>query len=229
MTATTRTATLDSIWRPVPADPVSVLAVLANRLKEAAQSHEAAAPHDSGASPDIDLAARGDGEAFRRLVEKHQQQVAGQMWRFTRDPEVHRELVQNVFVEVYKSLGGYRGRAPFEHWIARIATRAGYRFWKEEARRRRRPAVPLEEWDGVVPGEAGELPPEEAADLVHGLLARLPERDRLVLTLRYLEDRSVEETADLTGWSRTMVKVQALRARGKLRKLLERAMGNEND
>jgi RNA polymerase sigma-70 factor (ECF subfamily) len=59
------------------------------------------------------------------------------------------------------------------------------------------------------------------ADDVAAALEQLPPRDRLVLTLLYLESRSVAEAADLAGWSQTMVKVQAYRARGKLRKLLE--------
>jgi RNA polymerase sigma-70 factor (ECF subfamily) len=61
----------------------------------------------------------------------------------------------------------------------------------------------------------------EAAQLVHLLLEKLPPRDRLVLTLLYLQGNSVEEAAQLAGWSRTMVKVQAFRARGKLKKLME--------
>ncbi len=67
------------------------------------------------------------------------------------------------------------------------------------------------------------MEPEEAAEILHSLLDRLPPRDRLVLMLRYVEDRSVEETAELTGWTQTMVKVQAWRARNKLKKLFEAA------
>jgi RNA polymerase sigma factor (sigma-70 family) len=51
----------------------------------------------------------------------------------------------------------------------------------------------------------------------------MPPRDRLVLTLRYLEQCDVAETARRTGWTRTMVKVQTLRARNKLRKLIEQS------
>ena len=50
---------------------------------------------------------------------------------------------------------------------------------------------------------------------------KLPPRDRLVLLLRYVEEHSVQETADLTGWTQTMVKVQSWRARQKLKKLFQ--------
>ena len=78
----------------------------------------------------------GDGSAYRALIERHQGRVSSMMWRFSRDAEVHRELVQEVFVQVYESLGSYRAEAPFEHWLVRIATRVGYRYWKRERRAR---------------------------------------------------------------------------------------------
>jgi RNA polymerase sigma-70 factor (ECF subfamily) len=56
---------------------------------------------------------------------------------------------------------------------------------------------------------------------VHRVLAQLPPRDRLVLTLVYLQGCTIDEAATLAGWTRTMTKVQAHRARGKLKKLLE--------
>ncbi len=71
--------------------------------------------------------------------------------------------------------------------------------------------------------EPEDIDPSWAADTLQALLEQLPPRDRLVLALRYIEDRSVEETAVLTGWTHSMVKVQAWRARKKLRKLLQAA------
>jgi RNA polymerase sigma-70 factor (ECF subfamily) len=52
-------------------------------------------------------------------------------------------------------------------------------------------------------------------------LEKLSPRDRLVITLLHLEERSVAEAAEHTGWSQTMVKVQAFRARARLKKLLQ--------
>jgi len=163
----------------------------------------------------------GDTEAFRSLIERHQKRISGMMWRFSRDAEVHQELVQEAFIQAYESLPRYRARAPFEHWLARIATRVGYRHWK---RAQRAPeTVPIDEWRDLPDESVEELEPEEAGKRLHALLAHLPPRDRLVLTLRYIEDRTVEETATLTGWSETMVKVQAWRARRKLKALFEKA------
>ena len=49
---------------------------------------------------------------------------------FSRQPAVAEEMVQDVFVEAYLSLRGFRGSAPFAHWLQKIATRVGYRYWK---------------------------------------------------------------------------------------------------
>jgi len=172
---------------------------------------------------DVQRARGGDPDSYRRLVERHQDHVGRMLWRFSRDRRVHEELVQDVFVEAYLSLGHYRGKAPFEHWLARIATRVGYRYWKEKARRRQPGPFSFQEWDEATgDGQMSHpLEPDDAGELLHRLLEQMPPRDRLVLTLRYLDQCDVEETARRTGWTRTMVKVQTLRARNKLRKLIE--------
>lgn len=196
-------------------------------LARTAQFQDRDEPADSGPAglEDIEQAQRGDSDAYRRLVERHQDHVAQILWRFSRNLQVHEELVQDVFVEAYLSLGSYRARAPFEHWLARIATRVGYRYWKERARRRNAEPFDVQAWDGADPrGDAAEaLEPQQAAELLHRLLEHLPPRDRLVLTLRYLEQCDVDETARRTGWTKTMVKVQSLRARSKLKNVVERS------
>jgi RNA polymerase sigma-70 factor (ECF subfamily) len=165
----------------------------------------------------------GDGEAYGRLVRRHQDRIGRYMWRFTRDHAAHEELVQDVFVEAYFSLSSYRHHAPLAHWLQRIATRAGYRYWKDRKRREARDETPLREWDRLLNSQAtASIAPQAAAEAVHALLSELPPRDRLVLTLMYLEELSVEEIASLTGWTQSMVKVQAFRARGKLKELLDR-------
>ncbi|HEX5445243.1 MAG TPA: RNA polymerase sigma factor, partial [Pirellulales bacterium] len=175
---------------------------------------------------DIAATLDGDGQAYARLVRRYQDQITAQMWRLSRQRNDCEQLVHEVFVEAYMSLRQFKGRAPFLHWLRKIATRVGYRYWKQQARARRQAAVPLQDWHRSVPAaEVGAA--EETAALVHGLLKKLPPRDRLVLTLIYLEECSVAEAAELSGWSQTMVKVQAHRARKKLKKLLEEANPDE--
>lgn len=170
---------------------------------------------------DVQKSKNGDADAFRRLVEQHQEHVSKLIWRFTRDKNSHQELVQESFVEAYLSLHSYKAQAPFEHWLSRIATRVGYRYWKQM---QRHPHMSLQDndWQEIAEKQPDAIGAEEAAQLVHQCLSELPPRDRLVLTLRYLEQCDVEETAQRTGWSLSLVKVQTYRAKQKLKKLLDK-------
>jgi len=172
---------------------------------------------------DVRQSRRGDSDAYRRLIEQHQKHVSRILWRFSRDRLVHEELVQDAFVEAYLSLGSYREKVPLSHWLSRIATRVGYRYWRQTARRHKTESFTLEEWDQVPEETPEEIDPGRAAELVHRLLAQLRPRDRLVLTLRYLEGCDVAETARRTGWTKSMVKVQSRRARKRLEKLFAQA------
>ncbi|HEV3002870.1 MAG TPA: RNA polymerase sigma factor [Pirellulales bacterium] len=169
---------------------------------------------------DIRATLGGDGQAYARIVRRYQDQIASQMWRLSRRRADCEQLVHDVFVEAFLSLKHFQGRAPLLHWLRKIATRVGYRYWKQQARLRRQATVTLQDWHKSSPAEQ-RADEAEAASQVHALLAQLPPRDRLVLTLIYLEGCSVAEAAERAGWSQTMTKVQAHRARKKLKKLLE--------
>src|SRR5262249_13567749 len=130
---------------------------------------------------------------------------------------------QDTFVEAWQSLAGWSGRSPLGAWLRTIATRVGYRHWREQDRGRDLKDADDPRLAEALARAAGPSPhpsPREAAELLAALLARLRPRDRLVLTLLYWDGCSIEEASTLTGWSRTMVKVQAFRARQRLEKLL---------
>lgn len=166
---------------------------------------------------DIAAARGGDGDAYARLIERYERAIHVQMHRFSRDPAVCRELVQDVFVEAYLSLHTFRGQAPFLHWLRRVATRTGYRHWTREAKSRRIQTVLERE---VAP-DSSQQTPSDAAALLFEILAELPVKDRLVLTLFYYDSRSAQEIAAHTGWSETLVRVRLHRSRHRLRKLIE--------
>lgn len=171
---------------------------------------------------DIRDSLAGDPDAYARLVARYQRTVFQQMWRFTRDVHDQDELVQDVFVEVYRSLANYRGDAPFLHWVRRIATRVGYRYWKRQGRRQRlQEALVRDHLDSPI--EPGSASASEAAEFLHELLAQLSPPERLILTLTYFENCSSAEIAERMGWNATLVRVHAFRARRRLKGLLEAA------
>jgi len=172
---------------------------------------------------DIQASLLGDGEAFARLVRRYDAVAARRMWRFTRDRLEHEALVQDVWVEVYLSLSGYKGRAPFSHWLSKVAVRTGYRFWKHRDRAGKRRAA-LAEADRAAWDRPDTLEPSEAAEALQRVLAMLPAKDRLILSLFYLDECNIAEIAEQTGWTRAMIKVRLHRARRKLKARLT-AMG----
>jgi len=210
-------------------------ALLRDRCVASATRRPAASPVELVATPrdaprdeidpadwaDVRASLDGDGQAYARLVRRYQNQIAVYMWRFTRDGGQREELVHDVFVEAYLSLHSFQGRAPLIHWLRRIATRVGYRWWKRRDRQRAEIPLSIHGEERALAGDDDESAASDAGAMVHVLLARLKPRDRLVLTLMYLEECSVAEAAQRTGWSQSMVKVQAHRARKRLKKLCE--------
>lgn len=172
----------------------------------------------------VNAALSGDGDAYGTIVARYQATIAAQMRRFSRDLSLIEELTHDVFVEAYMSLATYRSVSPLIHWLRKIAVRVGYRYWKKLSRKAEQ-SVPLSQTAAleqlVVRDEPGEL---DASETLGSLLDLLPVRDRLVLTLIYWDGCTTAEAAELAGWSHAMVKVQALRARKKLRKLIEESL-----
>ncbi len=169
---------------------------------------------------DVERCLAGDQDAYAPLVERYQGIVTKRMMRFTRDRNECEELVQTVFIKAYCGLHGYGGRGPFLHWLGTICTRVGYSFW---SRRRRDGDVLLTDClERVDAASEQSLTPAEAAEIAHALLARLPQPDRLVLTLMYLEDCSTKEIAEQTGWNRAVVKTRAFRARRRIKVIAEK-------
>ena len=193
------------------------------------QAHEATArePERAICADAVDLAdirqtLQGSGDAYGRLVSRYQQTIASQVWRYAPHQDVIADLVHDVFVEAYLSLPSYRGQAPFVHWLRKIAVRVGYRHWKREAKRRAQFRLQLDATT-VAATAASDAETMDATARLYAVLEQLGPRDRAVITLIHIEERSVAEAADLLGWSQAMVKVQAFRARRKLKKLLQEA------
>jgi len=137
------------------------------------------------------------------------------------------DLVQTVFMKVFANIEQFEGRVPIEHWVSRIAVNTCLSAIKaEKSRPELRWADLSEEAQAVVESlatdrtESSENSGAAARELVKDLLGRLNPADRLVVTLLHLEEKSVAEVRERTGWSAALVKVRAFRARKKLQKIL---------
>jgi RNA polymerase sigma-70 factor (ECF subfamily) len=175
----------------------------------------------------VAAALDGDDGAFAVLAGRHKRQVLRIAARFARTPEELEELGQEIFLSAYEGLGGYRGDAPFSHWLSRVAVRRCYDALRK--RRREIGTVPLD--DGTLyPIESpasGREEAEAARAVLDRALSRLRPAERLVITLLELEERTVREVASLTGWTEVNVKVRAFRARRALKRILEETDGGK--
>lgn len=174
----------------------------------------------------------GDDAAGQQLCERHHALVA-------RIVGAHRprawsvdDLVQEVFMTMFARSERYEVRegTPFSHWLARLAVNLCRDRLRSETRQPRTQHLsPANEECLAWLRSGGEHARDTAAtarETVDLLLAELPAADRLVLTLLDLEGRSVAEIAQLTGWSRPLVKIRAFRARHRLRSAAERLAGD---
>lgn len=167
--------------------------------------------------------------AFERLVGQYQ----GLCWhiidRMVRHPEDTRELCQEVFLRIHRTLHQYRGDSALKSWIAQVA-------WSVAVRHLERRRIPI-----VEPDEDGERPLEErvgdgfdleeaasdaeAARLLHAAIDALPPLQRTVLALYHLEELPIAAISAVTGLAEGTIKSHLFRARKRLRGLLEARMG----
>lgn len=166
-------------------------------------------------------ARKGDDGAFSVLVSRHKRRVFGLAARFARDSDELEDICQDVFIKAYENLASFRGDAPFEHWLIRIATHTCH-----DTLRRRRREFGTASYDSFVQGVADHSAEArhtagEARALLKWAMGRLSPDEQLVITLLELEEYSVREVAGLTGWSEANVKVRGHRARQALKRLLE--------
>jgi RNA polymerase sigma-70 factor (ECF subfamily) len=138
------------------------------------------------------------------------------------------DLVQMIFIKVFHKLDQYVGRMPLEHWISRIAVNTCLNALKAEKIRpewrlgdfTEETAAGIEKLAATEIDTASNDDVDVAKKLVAELIAQLSPEDRLVITLLHLEEKSVEEIHALTGWSRSVIKVRAFRARAKMKRML---------
>ena len=170
----------------------------------------------------------GDAASFEGLIRKYQPKVFATARRYARRESEVEDIVQEVFIKAFQKLASYRREAPFEHWLMRMAVRTCYDYLRAHQRNRETPMseMTVQDSDWLEQFVAAPGRDVQAADagrlIIEKVLGRLSPAARLVITLLEIEDRSVKEIAALTGWSVSLVKVRAFRARAEMRRLLER-------
>jgi len=171
---------------------------------------------------------KGDAASFEPLVQKYSPRIFATARRYARRESESEDIAQDIWLKAFERLASFRGEAPFEHWLMRVAVRTCYDSLRAHQRNRETTftelSEPEQDWlDRFVsqPDAASENA-DAARQLIARVLEQLSPAARLVITLQEIEQRSVKEVAELTGWSVPLVKVRAFRARAEMRKVLSR-------
>lgn len=176
--------------------------------------------------PDVFAAQAGDERAFARLVQRYECLLTQHLLQYTTNGTVLEDLLQDVYIEIYRSLPSYRHEGHFPGWIRTIASRVGYRYWSGRAREAEGKAAFLEMFRADELGSSSQGKKDKRR-LAEVLLTGLGSCDRMLMEMRYLEGRNSAEIARIMGWKPGRVRVRLHRAIAKLQRSCERNLRAE--
>lgn len=171
----------------------------------------------------IERIQAGDTACFACLLDKYSRQVHSLILKVVRNREDAEELAQDVFVKVYRNLSAFKGDSSFSTWVYRIA----YNTAISETRKKKYEFLAIEETmiSNVSEEEVAEAldrnDTSARADKLDAALALLPPDDRGIILLFYMEDKTIDDIAQITGLTLANVKVKLHRIRKKLFVLLK--------
>ena len=184
----------------------------------------------------LERVRRRDQAAARELVDH----LYPQVFRIVRSRLPRRvaveDLMQDIFLKMFSRLEQYQGKLPFTHWVSRIAVTTCIDQLRRQQRRPEFRMADLSENEALVINQVtaddNYRAPDDAfaaRELVEKLFAQLKPQDQLVLRLLDLEQKTIMEISAFTGWSGSLVKVRAFRARRKLRELFQKLQQQESE
>ena len=171
----------------------------------------------------------GRAGAFEQLVREYQGLCWHVVQRMVRHPEDTRELCQEAFLRVHRSLHQYRFDAPLKSWIAQVA-------WSIARRHLERKRIPLVDavddegaclLDNIGDGHdlEGAAADAQVQSKLHAAIERLPPLQRTILGLYHLDEVPIGEIAGITGLAEGTIKSHLVRSRKRLRELLDASIG----
>lgn len=165
--------------------------------------------------------AAGDHDACAALVTSHHAPIYRLLARLCRDAHLAEDLTQETFAAAWANIKGYRGASSLSTWLHQIAYR---KFLDSRRRVTRSVAIEFQHFNEVVARAADPLADAIADEETHRLhlaLDRLPQRERHVLVLHYLQGLSYREVAEVLNEPVGTVKWRTSRALDELKNLLE--------
>jgi RNA polymerase sigma-70 factor (ECF subfamily) len=167
----------------------------------------------------------GDSRAFEHIMTATERRVALLSWRILGDAEEVKDAMQETFLRVYRHLGTFDERRDFMGWLFRIAVNV-CRDRLARSRKRTRVFTNLDESESIAAIAGSDdvhasLAAKQELEQLTRAVDTLPEKERLALILRDVEQLPTEQVAQILGSRPSTVRVQIHSARAKLRKLME--------
>lgn len=166
----------------------------------------------------------GNGSAFSRLVDRHKDKAFNLAFRICGNYEEAEEIAQDSFLKAYRSLGGFKMKSSFSTWLYRIIYNTAISY----VRVKKKGVLSLEEFPVDATDFIANNSSEEEAEkeyrscLINFALQKITEEERGLITLFYYEEMSIEEIADITGLTKSNIKIKLFRARQKMLEIIEK-------
>jgi RNA polymerase sigma-70 factor, ECF subfamily len=161
-------------------------------------------------------ATSGDRAAQRELFRQLRGSVHGTLYRVLGSNESMEDLLQDSFIEIFRSLPHYRGESLLNTWAGRIAARVAFHYLKRKKPRREKEKSMGPVQLHVVGSPEDHAHHREGLKRLYGLLRRMKPDDHVALALFMVDGRSLEEVAVITGVSVVAAKNRVSRARRRL-------------
>jgi len=171
----------------------------------------------------VKLCLEGDRAAFAEIVKRYQKQIFSLAYRLTNQVEDAQDLAQEAFLKIYQVLDKYDTSRPFFPWMYKVAANVCY----TALRKKPQEEVPLEkviEFAPTIPQAATQpedyTETKEVQRFVQQALAELPEKYKVPLVLRYLEDMTYQQIAEVMDLPVTTIETRLFRGKSLLQKRL---------
>ena len=173
----------------------------------------------------VEKIARGDEEAFERIVLNYESRLLAFMTKVSGDPNVAREVAQEAFVKVFFKADSFNYRCSFFTWLCEIAVRKFFDWRKQRMRWLRKHALvdfsARPDQKDSHPGPSENATRHELAEIVREGIAKLSPDHQTVIMLREFQNASYEEIAAAMNCSIGTVESRLFRARRKLKEILQ--------
>jgi RNA polymerase sigma-70 factor (ECF subfamily) len=173
----------------------------------------------------ISRAAQGDKQAFSELFNQYKIMVHRIVYRFLGISEDADDAVQQIFIELYKSLPGYMGNSKFTTWLYRIAVNVSIQYIRKRKRGSDFESFNPESHIDITQNSSSSVEQKELQKQIAAALEGIHERKRTVLVLHDMEGLTMEEISGITGLPLGTVKSRLFHARDELRNKLKKQLG----